>query len=142
MVRTLPGAQVQSLVREVRSHMPSGVVRKKKVSCMFFSIFLREVLPCCFCVSSRKHIFCAYSRRALSPVVTEAELFDDRILNFHLCSFSFQLSINIYDYNCHVDLIRLLRLEGELTKVRMARQKMSEIFPLTEGSAFAVEPLS
>uniref|UniRef100_A0A2K6UPY7 Spliceosome associated factor 3, U4/U6 recycling protein n=1 Tax=Saimiri boliviensis boliviensis TaxID=39432 RepID=A0A2K6UPY7_SAIBB len=44
-----------------------------------------------------------------------------------------QLSINVYDYNCHVDLIRLLRLEGELTKVRMARQKMSEIFPLTEG---------
>ncbi|XP_029777594.1 squamous cell carcinoma antigen recognized by T-cells 3 isoform X2 [Suricata suricatta] len=43
-----------------------------------------------------------------------------------------QLSINVYDYNCHVDLIRLLRLEGELTKVRMARQKMSEIFPLTE----------
>ncbi|ELR46176.1 Squamous cell carcinoma antigen recognized by T-cells 3 [Bos mutus] len=42
------------------------------------------------------------------------------------------LSINVYDYNCHVDLIRLLRLEGELTKVRMARQKMSEIFPLTE----------
>ncbi|XP_008056328.1 squamous cell carcinoma antigen recognized by T-cells 3 isoform X2 [Carlito syrichta] len=43
-----------------------------------------------------------------------------------------QLSINVYDYNCHVDLIRLLRLEGELTKVRIARQKMSEIFPLTE----------
>lgn len=43
-----------------------------------------------------------------------------------------QLSINVYDYNCHVDLIRLLRLEGELTKVRAARQKMSEIFPLTE----------
>ncbi|XP_055970433.1 squamous cell carcinoma antigen recognized by T-cells 3 isoform X2 [Sorex fumeus] len=43
-----------------------------------------------------------------------------------------QLSINVYDYNCHVDLIRLLRLEGELAKVRVARQKMSEIFPLTE----------
>ncbi|XP_020022691.2 squamous cell carcinoma antigen recognized by T-cells 3 isoform X2 [Castor canadensis] len=43
-----------------------------------------------------------------------------------------QLSINVYDYNCHVDLIKLLRLEGELTKVRTARQKMSEIFPLTE----------
>uniref|UniRef100_A0A8D2DGT2 Spliceosome associated factor 3, U4/U6 recycling protein n=1 Tax=Sciurus vulgaris TaxID=55149 RepID=A0A8D2DGT2_SCIVU len=43
-----------------------------------------------------------------------------------------QLSINVYDYNCHVDLIRLLRLEGELTRVRVARQKMSEIFPLTE----------
>lgn len=43
-----------------------------------------------------------------------------------------QLSINGYDYNCHVGLIRLFRLEGELNKVRMARQKMSEIFPLTE----------
>ncbi|XP_036304828.1 squamous cell carcinoma antigen recognized by T-cells 3 isoform X2 [Pipistrellus kuhlii] len=43
-----------------------------------------------------------------------------------------QLSINVYDYNCHLDLIRLLRLEGELTKLRGARQKMSEIFPLTE----------
>ncbi|XP_069850755.1 squamous cell carcinoma antigen recognized by T-cells 3 isoform X1 [Dipodomys merriami] len=43
-----------------------------------------------------------------------------------------QLSINVYDYNCHVDLIKVLRLEGELDKVRAARQKMSEIFPLTE----------
>ncbi|XP_052610999.1 squamous cell carcinoma antigen recognized by T-cells 3 isoform X1 [Peromyscus californicus insignis] len=43
-----------------------------------------------------------------------------------------QLSINGFDYNCHVELIRLLRLEGELNKVRMARQKMSELFPLTE----------
>ncbi|XP_028621313.1 squamous cell carcinoma antigen recognized by T-cells 3 isoform X2 [Grammomys surdaster] len=43
-----------------------------------------------------------------------------------------QLSINGYDYSCHVELIRLLRLEGELNKVRMARQKMSDIFPLTE----------
>ncbi|XP_042529343.1 squamous cell carcinoma antigen recognized by T-cells 3 [Dipodomys spectabilis] len=43
-----------------------------------------------------------------------------------------QLSINVYDYNCHVDLIKVLRLEGELDKVRAARQKMSELFPLTE----------
>lgn len=34
-----------------------------------------------------------------------------------------------------MELIRLLRLEGELNKVRMARQKMSELFPLTEGNA-------
>lgn len=33
-----------------------------------------------------------------------------------------------------MELIRLLRLEGELNKVRMARQKMSELFPLTEGN--------
>ncbi|XP_067911174.1 squamous cell carcinoma antigen recognized by T-cells 3 [Heterodontus francisci] len=43
-----------------------------------------------------------------------------------------QLSISAYDYNCHVDLIKLLRQEGELVKLRSARQKMSELFPLTE----------
>ncbi|KAG9354945.1 hypothetical protein JZ751_001658 [Albula glossodonta] len=43
-----------------------------------------------------------------------------------------QLSINAFDYNCHVDLIKLLRQEGELLRLRRARQKMSELFPLTE----------
>ncbi|XP_053136369.1 squamous cell carcinoma antigen recognized by T-cells 3 [Hemicordylus capensis] len=43
-----------------------------------------------------------------------------------------QLSINAFDYNCHLDLIKLLRQEGELVKLRRARQKMSELFPLTE----------
>lgn len=43
-----------------------------------------------------------------------------------------QLSINAFDYNCHVDLIKLLRHEGELLRLRRARQKMSELFPLTE----------
>ncbi|KAF3850836.1 hypothetical protein F7725_012608 [Dissostichus mawsoni] len=44
-----------------------------------------------------------------------------------------QLSINAFDYNCHVDLIKLLKQEGELLRLRKARQKMSELFPLTEG---------
>ncbi|CDQ66359.1 unnamed protein product [Oncorhynchus mykiss] len=43
-----------------------------------------------------------------------------------------QLSINAFDYNCHLDLIKLLRQEGELPPLRKARQKMSELFPLTE----------
>ncbi|MCJ8746713.1 hypothetical protein PDJAM_G00144880 [Pangasius djambal] len=43
-----------------------------------------------------------------------------------------QLSINAFDYNCHVDLIKLLRQEGKLYRLRKARQKMSELFPLTE----------
>ncbi|EOA96476.1 Squamous cell carcinoma antigen recognized by T-cells 3, partial [Anas platyrhynchos] len=43
-----------------------------------------------------------------------------------------KLSINAFDYNCHLDLIKLLRQEGELVKLRRARQKMSELFPLTE----------
>lgn len=52
-----------------------------------------------------------------------------------LCDFFFplQLSINAFDYNCHVDLIKLLKQEGELVRLRKARQKMSELFPLTEG---------
>lgn len=44
-----------------------------------------------------------------------------------------QLSINAFDYNCHVDLIKLLKQEGELFSLRKARQRMSELFPLTEG---------
>ncbi|XP_063171375.1 squamous cell carcinoma antigen recognized by T-cells 3 [Candoia aspera] len=43
-----------------------------------------------------------------------------------------QLSINAFDYNCHLDLIKLLHQEGELIRLRRARQKMSELFPLTE----------
>ncbi|ROI27667.1 Squamous cell carcinoma antigen recognized by T-cells 3 [Anabarilius grahami] len=43
-----------------------------------------------------------------------------------------QLSINAFDYNCHVDLIKLLRQEAKLHRLRKARQKMSELFPLTE----------
>lgn len=46
---------------------------------------------------------------------------------------SHQLSINAFDYNCHLELIKLLRQEGELVRLRRARQKMSELFPLTEG---------
>uniref|UniRef100_A0A8C3VAM4 Spliceosome associated factor 3, U4/U6 recycling protein n=1 Tax=Catharus ustulatus TaxID=91951 RepID=A0A8C3VAM4_CATUS len=50
-----------------------------------------------------------------------------------------QLSINAFDYNCHLDLIKLLRQEGELVKLRRARQKMSELFPLTEGPEIWLE---
>uniref|UniRef100_A0A8C6NYK7 Spliceosome associated factor 3, U4/U6 recycling protein n=1 Tax=Nothobranchius furzeri TaxID=105023 RepID=A0A8C6NYK7_NOTFU len=50
-----------------------------------------------------------------------------------------QLSINAFDYNCHVDLIKLLKHEGELFRLRKARQKMSELFPLTEGPEIWLE---
>ncbi|KAM6943823.1 squamous cell carcinoma antigen recognized by T-cells 3 [Lycodopsis pacificus] len=43
-----------------------------------------------------------------------------------------QLSINAFDYNCHLDLIKLLKQEGELLRLRKAREKMGELFPLTE----------
>uniref|UniRef100_A0A671QVQ6 Squamous cell carcinoma antigen recognized by T-cells 3 n=1 Tax=Sinocyclocheilus anshuiensis TaxID=1608454 RepID=A0A671QVQ6_9TELE len=49
------------------------------------------------------------------------------------------LSINAFDYNCHVDLIKLLQQEGKLHRLRKARQKMSELFPLTEGPEIWLE---
>uniref|UniRef100_A0A8C1D4L4 Spliceosome associated factor 3, U4/U6 recycling protein n=1 Tax=Cyprinus carpio carpio TaxID=630221 RepID=A0A8C1D4L4_CYPCA len=52
---------------------------------------------------------------------------------------TYELSINAFDYNCHVDLIKLLRQEGKLHRLRKARQKMSELFPLTEGPEIWLE---
>ncbi|KAI8499732.1 Squamous cell carcinoma antigen recognized by T-cells 3 [Branchiostoma belcheri] len=43
-----------------------------------------------------------------------------------------QVNSNPYDYNSHVELIRALRREGELVEVRLARERMSKFFPLTE----------
>lgn len=59
------------------------------------------------------------------------------IVTYLISSSSPQLSINAFDYNCHVDLIKLLKQEGELFRLRKARQKMSELFPLTEGRCTA-----
>lgn len=57
---------------------------------------------------------------------------DDKECEVEIQRLEEQLSINVFDYNCHVDLIKLLRQEGELERLRHARQKMSELFPLTE----------
>lgn len=38
-----------------------------------------------------------------------------------------------YDYDAHVELIRLLRLTGDLDGARNARTKMSDLFALSEG---------
>ncbi|XP_068095731.1 squamous cell carcinoma antigen recognized by T-cells 3 isoform X2 [Hyperolius riggenbachi] len=57
---------------------------------------------------------------------------DDKECEAEILRLEEQLSINAFDYNCHVDLIKLLRQEGELEKLRRARQKMGELFPLTE----------
>ena len=40
---------------------------------------------------------------------------------------------NPYVYNGHIELIKVLREAGELDDLRQARQKMSELFPLSEG---------
>ena len=45
-----------------------------------------------------------------------------------------QLQENPYLYDTHVQLISLLREEGELERLRAAREKMGKIFPLTEGA--------
>lgn len=62
----------------------------------------------------------------------EVEDDDDKENEAEIQRLEEQLSINAFDYNCHVDLIKMLRQAGELGKLRRARQKMSELFPLTE----------
>lgn len=46
-----------------------------------------------------------------------------------------QLSKSPYYYDGHVQLIKLLRLQGNLDKSREARNTMRRIFPLTEGKS-------
>ena len=53
--------------------------------------------------------------------------------HFLTASVYFQLQDNPHMYDTHVQLIKLLGEEGELDKLRAAREKMNEIFPLTEG---------
>jgi hypothetical protein len=43
-----------------------------------------------------------------------------------------QIAENRFQYQSYVDIITLLRNNGELNKLREYRQKMSEAFPLTE----------
>ena len=45
----------------------------------------------------------------------------------------YQVAENPYVYDGHTELIKYLREIGELDSLRDARQKMSELFPLSEG---------
>ena len=40
---------------------------------------------------------------------------------------------NLYYYDGHLELIKTLRSMGDLDELRKAREKMAEIFPLTDG---------
>ena len=44
-----------------------------------------------------------------------------------------QLSESPYHYESHVELIQLLRQQGDLDKARQARKNMSDVFPLAES---------
>ena len=44
-----------------------------------------------------------------------------------------QVDASPYQYDLHVELIRLFRSGGDLDGARNARNKMAEIFPLSEG---------
>ena len=48
-------------------------------------------------------------------------------------TFEYQIAENIYNYNPHVELIKLLRQRGEFDQLRAAREHMSSVFPLTAG---------
>jgi len=40
---------------------------------------------------------------------------------------------NPYSYNLHMEIVKLLRKQGDLDQLRRARERMSATFPLTEG---------
>ncbi len=42
---------------------------------------------------------------------------------------------NPFMYDTHTELIRLLHESGEFDKLRAAREAMSQVFPLTEGTS-------
>ena len=44
-----------------------------------------------------------------------------------------QLEDSPYSYNLHVEVVKLLRTQGDLDQLRRARERMSAVFPLTEG---------
>ena len=44
-----------------------------------------------------------------------------------------QLEDNPYSYNLHMEIVKLLRKQGDLDQLRRARECMSATFPLTEG---------
>jgi hypothetical protein len=46
---------------------------------------------------------------------------------------------NPFDYQAHVALIDALRGKGERAMLAHARQRMSEAFPLTEGTPFSLQ---
>jgi len=45
-----------------------------------------------------------------------------------------QLEDSPYSYSLHVELINLLKKQGELDLLRSAREHMGGLFPLTEGT--------
>ena len=50
-----------------------------------------------------------------------------------ICTLPLQLLESPYYYEGYIELIKLLRQQGDLNKAREARNKMRKVFPLTEG---------
>jgi hypothetical protein len=50
------------------------------------------------------------------------------------------IGANKYQYQYYVDIIKLTRDNGDLNKLREYRQKMSELYPLTESMAIDIIP--
>lgn len=51
-----------------------------------------------------------------------------------------QIEENTYFYDGHTEMIKILRNTGELEKLREAREKMSQYFPLTQGTFHTYKP--
>jgi hypothetical protein len=63
----------------------------------------------------------------------KAQKLDETEFQTKLGELEAQIAENRFQYQCYVDVITLLRDHGELNKLRDYRQKMSEVYPLTEN---------
>ncbi|KAG9130341.1 hypothetical protein Leryth_004260 [Lithospermum erythrorhizon] len=70
----------------------------------------------------------------ISPADSESDSDDEAeeaLAKLEIETLESALANNPYDYNSHVQYISFLRKQGELEKLRQAREAMSELFPLS-----------
>ena len=71
----------------------------------------------------------------------ESEKLDESQFQSKLNELEKLISENKYQYQLYVDIIKLTRDNGNLIKLREYREKMCELFPLSEGNVFYVKEL-
>ena len=65
---------------------------------------------------------------------TSVTKMDDEQFQSKLAELESLIAQNKFQYQYYVDIIKLTRDNGELTKLREYRDKMSQIYPLTESN--------
>ena len=65
----------------------------------------------------------------------EHEMLDDDVYDSKMRELESNLVQNQYNYQTYIDILKLAKENADLTKLREYREKMSELFPLTESKS-------